>query len=195
MAYILKADLRVNVGQFNHNLQGSEDLTTGRLDSRFSGPTIDPLAEEAAYDPQAAAISSAYVAAFNDYIRRQLKFGEGLTYLPESDAVNNAWEFKHKAPDAPGDSWGANVMPDLATAMKYNPRLKVMLNGGYFDLATPYFAARYEMSHLPIPANLRQNIEFSWYQSGHMVYLHEDSLKQLHDKVAAFITSTYKPVK
>jgi carboxypeptidase C (cathepsin A) len=195
VAYILKADLRVNTGQFNHNLQGSEDLTTGRLDSRFSGPTIDPLAEEAAYDPQAAAISSAYVAAFNDYTRSQLKFGEGLTYLPESDAVNNAWEFKHKAPDAPGDSWGVNVMPDLATAMKFNPRLKVMLNGGYFDLATPYFAARYEMSHLTLPANLRQNIEFSWYQSGHMVYLHEDSLKQLHEKVAAFIASTYKPVK
>jgi carboxypeptidase C (cathepsin A) len=195
VAYILKADLRVNVGQFNHNLQGSEDLTTGRLDSRFSGPTIDPLAEEAAYDPQAAGISSAYTAAFNDYVRRQLKFGEGLTYLPESDAVDNVWEFKHKAPDAPGDSWGANVMPDLATAMKINPRLKVMLNGGYFDLATPYFAARYEMSHLPIPANLRQNIEFSWYQSGHMVYLHEDSLKQLHEKVAAFISTTYKPVK
>jgi carboxypeptidase C (cathepsin A) len=51
------------------------------------------------------------------------------------------------------------------------------------------------MSHLTLPANLRQNIEFSWYQSGHMVYLHEDSLKQLHDKVAAFIASTYKPVK
>ncbi len=195
VAYILKADLRVNTGQFNHNLQGSEDLTTGRLDSRFSGPTIDPLAEEAAYDPQAAAISSAYVAAFNDYTRSQLKFGEGLTYLPESDAVGNAWEFKHKAPDSPGDSWGVNVMPDLATAMKFNPRLKVMLNGGYFDLATPYFAARYEMSHLALPANLRQNIEFSLYQSGHMVYLHEDSLKQLHDKVAAFIASTYKPVK
>ena len=71
VAYILKADLRVNTGQFNHNLQGNEDLTTGRLDSRFSGPTIDPLAEEAAYDPQAAAISSAYVAAFNDYARCQ----------------------------------------------------------------------------------------------------------------------------
>jgi carboxypeptidase C (cathepsin A) len=195
VAYVLKADLRVNVGQFNHNLQGSEDLTTGRLDSRFSGPTIDPLAEEAAYDPQATSIASAYVAAFNDYVRRQLKFGEGLTYLPENRAIGGAWEAKHKAPGAPGDSDGTNVMPDLATAMKYNPRLKVMLNGGYFDLATPYFAARYEMSHLPIQANLRQNIQFSWYKSGHMVYAHEESLKQLHDNVAAFIASTYKPVK
>ncbi len=195
VAYVLKADLRVNVGQFNHNLQGNEDLTTGRLDSRFSGPTIDPLAEEAAYDPQATSIASAYIAAFNDYVRRQLKFGEGLTYLPQTGAIGEAWELKHKAPGGPGDSYGTNVMPDLATAMKYNPRLKVMLNGGYFDLATPYFAARYEMSHLPIQANLRQNIQFAWYKSGHMVYAHEESLKQLHDNVAAFIASTYKPVK
>jgi carboxypeptidase C (cathepsin A) len=195
VAYILKADLRINVGQFNHNLQGSEDLTTGRLDSRFSGPTIDPLAEEAAYDPQATSIASAYVSAFNDYVRRQLKFGEGLTYLPESEAIDNACDMKHRAPGAPEGAFVANVMPDLAVAMKYNPRLKVMLNGGYFDLATPFFAARYEMYHLPIPAKLRQNIEYSWYESGHMVYVHEAALKELHDKVAAFIASTYKPVK
>lgn len=195
VAYILKANLRVNVGEFNHNLQGSDDLTTGRLDSRFSGPTIDPLAEEAAYDPQATAISSAYISGFNDYVRRQLKFGEGLTYLPEVAAVDGAWEAKHKAPGAPEASWGVNVMPDLAAAMKFNPRLKVLLNGGYFDLATPYFAARYEINHLTIPATLRQNIQYAWYQSGHMVYAHEESLKQLHDNVAAFIAATYKPVK
>jgi carboxypeptidase C (cathepsin A) len=195
VAYILKANLRVNVGQFNHNLQGSDDLTTGRLDSRFSGPTIDPLAEEAAYDPQSAAISSAYTAAFNDYTRRQLKFGDGLTYLPEAEAIDGAWENKHKAPGAPEAAFGVNVMPDLAAAMKFNPRLKVMLNGGYFDLATPYFEGRYEMNHLPLPANLQQNIQYAWYMSGHMVYAHEESLKQLHDKVAAFITSTYKPLK
>ena len=193
VAYILKADLRVNVGQFNHNLQGNEDLTTGRLDSRFSGPTIDPLAEEAAYDPQAAAIASAYIAAFNDYVRRQLKYGEDLTYLPEDDAVGGAWEMKHKIPGQPDDGYGVNVLPDLAMAMKYNPRLQVMLNGGYYDLATPYFAAKYEMYHLPIPATLRKNIQFSWYESGHMVYVHENSLKDLHEKVSAFITSTFKP--
>ena len=104
VAYILKADLRVNTGQFNQALQGNEDLTTGRLDSRFSGPTIDPLAEEAAYDPQAAAIASAYISAFNDYVRRQLKFGEGLTYLPQSEAINEAWVLKHKAPGPPANS-------------------------------------------------------------------------------------------
>jgi carboxypeptidase C (cathepsin A) len=81
-------------------------------------------------------------------------------------------------------------MPDLATAMKYNPDLKVMLNGGYFDLATPFYEGIYEMHHLQIPNKLQSNIEYQYYESGHMVYAHQDSLKTLHDAVAAFITKT-----
>jgi carboxypeptidase C (cathepsin A) len=83
-----------------------------------------------------------------------------------------------------------NVMPDLATAMKTDPRLKVYVNGGYYDLATPYFAADYEDHHLPIPASLEGNISYSWYPSGHMVYAHEPSLKSLHDNVVRFIDQT-----
>src|SRR5205814_9497584 len=76
MAYIEKADLRITGGEFEKNLQDESDLTTGRLDSRFSGPTFDPLSKAAEYDPQAAAISSAYVSAFNDYVRKDLNFGQ-----------------------------------------------------------------------------------------------------------------------
>jgi carboxypeptidase C (cathepsin A) len=81
-------------------------------------------------------------------------------------------------------------MPDLAEAMKLNPNLKVQLNAGYFDLATPFFQGVYEMQHLPIPASLVGNIEFRFYDSGHMVYAKESSLKQLHDNVADFISRT-----
>ena len=81
-------------------------------------------------------------------------------------------------------------MIDLASAMKYNPDLKVMLNAGYFDLATPFYEGIYEMQHLPIPAKLQSNIEFKFYESGHMVYAHQASLKELHDNVAAFIVKT-----
>ena len=80
-----------------------------------------------------------------------------------------------------------NVMSDLATAMKYNPQLKVLLNAGYFDLATPFYEGVYEMQHLPIPAELQKNIEYQFYESGHMVYAHEASLKAVHDNVAAFV--------
>jgi carboxypeptidase C (cathepsin A) len=74
--------------------------------------------------------------------------------------------------------------------MKYNPNLKVLLNGGYFDLATPYFEGIYEMHHMQIPAKMQANIEYQYYQSGHMVYAHQESLQQLHDRAAAFIHET-----
>ena len=187
--YIERANLRVNGGEFEKTLLGS-DVTTGRLDTRFAGPTIDPMSKEADYDPQSAAISSAYVSAFNDYVRGVLKFGERKTYKPELD-VDKIWDMLHQPPGAtfkvPGP---VNVMPDLAVAMKQNPNLKVQLNGGYYDLATPYFAAVYELRQLPMQNSLQANIEMHFYTSGHMVYAHEPDLKALHANVAAFIERT-----
>jgi len=188
--YIEKADLRINAGEFEKTLQDDRNMTTGRLDTRFSGPTFDPLSKEAEYDPQSAAISSAYVSAFNDYVRKELKFGENRVYKPEIE-IWRSWDFLHQAPGAPLPlPQATNVMIDLAIAMKYNPDLKVLLNAGYFDLATPFYEGIYEMQHLPIPAKLQNNIEFRFYESGHMVYAHEASLKALHDNVAAFILKT-----
>jgi carboxypeptidase C (cathepsin A) len=189
-AYIAKANLRVSGGEFGKNLQDDTTTTTGRLDSRFSGPTMDPLSKEADYDPQAAAIGSAYVSALNDYIRKELKFGDNRAYRPEIE-LWKSWNYLHQPPGAPFPLMqSTNVMPDLAAAMKYNPNLKVMLNAGYYDLATPFFEGVYEMQHLPIPASLQKNIEFKFYESGHMVYAHEASLKALHDNVADFIRRT-----
>ncbi len=190
VAYVLKADLRINVGMFQQQLRGANDITVGRLDTRFAGPTIDPLGKEADYDPQSSAISSAYVAAFNDYARKTLGYGDGRAYKPEAEVYKD-WNFQHQPPGAPFPVPGAfNVMPDLAVSMKQNPLLKVMVNGGYFDLATPYYEGWYEMHHMPIPTELQGNIEYKYYPSGHMVYAHEDSLKALHDNVADFIRRT-----
>jgi carboxypeptidase C (cathepsin A) len=187
--YIERANLRVNGGEFEKNLLGSE-VTTGRLDTRFAGPTIDPLSKESDYDPQSAAISSAYVSAFNDYVRTTLKFGEHKTYKAGID-VEKLWDVLHQPPGATSKIAGpVNVMPDLAWAMKQNPNLKVQLNGGYYDLATPYFAAKYELRQLPIQASLQNNIDMHFYTSGHMVYAHEPDLKALHANVSAFIERT-----
>ncbi len=190
VSYILKADLRINGGEFEKTLQDKADLTTGRLDTRFSGPTIEPLSKESDYDPHSAAISSAYVSAFNDYVRTTLKYGQGKIFKPGIPTWKT-WDYKHQPPGA-GQALQSttNVMPDLAMAMKYNPSLKVLLNGGYFDLATPYYEGWYEMHHLQIPRDLMGNIEYQYYPSGHMVYAHEQSLKQLHDRVADFIRRT-----
>ena len=187
--YVDRANLRVNGGEFEKTLLGA-DITTGRLDTRFAGPTIDPMSKEPDYDPQSAAISSAYVSAFNEYVRATLKFGDKKTYKPEIDA-GKYWDFLHQPPGATFKIPGSlNVMPDLAVAMKTNPNLKVQLNGGYYDLATPYFAAEYELHQLPIQPALQGNIEMHFYTSGHMVYAHEPDLKALHANVAQFIDKT-----
>ncbi|HEY2685173.1 MAG TPA: hypothetical protein VGI93_16760 [Steroidobacteraceae bacterium] len=193
--YILKADLRIDSGEFRQNLQGDDGMTTGRLDTRFAGPDIDPLNQRASYDPQATALSSAYVSAFNDYARRELHYGEGKQFK-SSIPIFRSWSHLHQLPgeaQAPqASTHGSNVMPDLANALKTNTNLKVQLNAGYFDLATPFFQGVYEMHHLQIPANLQNNIEYKFYESGHMVYAKDDALKALHDNVAGFIRRTSK---
>lgn len=191
--YILKANLRIDGGEFRQNLQNDTGLTTGRLDTRFSGPDIDPLNQRAEYDPQSTALGSAYVSAFNEYARKELRYGDDRDFKHSISAGRN-WNFVHQQPGQNqrfGSSrQGSNVMPDLANAMKTNPNLKVQLNAGYFDLATPFYQGVYEMRHLPIPENLHSNIEFKFYDSGHMVYAKEESLKLLHDNVAGFIRRT-----
>jgi len=190
VSYILKANLRIDGGEFEKTLQDDADTTMGRLDTRFSGPTMDPLSKEADYDPQSAAISSAYVSAFNDYVRKTLKFGQDKMYRPSAE-LWKIWDFKHQPPGAQRPLQQAtNTMPDLATAMKYNPDLRILLTGGYFDLATPFYEGWYEMHQLRIPERLQDHIEYHYYQSGHMVYAHQESLKALHDDTAAFIHST-----
>jgi carboxypeptidase C (cathepsin A) len=188
--YVLRSDLRINGGQFEKELQAGAGLTTGRLDTRFAGPDLDPLAKQSGYDPQSAALSSAYTSAFNDYARSQLGYGQGKVFKPSIN-VFRYWDFKHQPPGAfAAPRAASNVMPDLAMAMKFNPNLKVQLLGGYYDLATPFYQGWYEMHHLPIPENLQANIEYHYYPSGHMVYARTEDLKTMHDDVAAFIRRT-----
>lgn len=184
VSLLLKANLRIDGGVFEKSLQDDQDTTTGRLDTRYSGPTLDPLSRGAEYDPMSASIASAYVATFNDYVRRELKYGGDQTYSLYANFQGHRWAPRRQ------HYGNVNVIGDLATAMKLNPKLKVLLNAGYYDLATPYFAAVFEDRHLPIPVELVKNVDYAFYESGHMVYLQESSLKALHDNVAAFIRKT-----
>ncbi|MDE2294304.1 MAG: peptidase S10 [Gammaproteobacteria bacterium] len=190
VAYLLKSDLRIEYGAFQKELLANQDLTTGTLDTRFTGPTLDPLSRLSQYDPQSAAISSAYVSAFNAYVRERLHYGRGMDYRP-GIPVYGRWDYRHQPPGAPRALIALpNVLPDLAVAMKRNPDLQVMVNSGYFDLSTPYYEGWFELHHLPIPPSLQRNIEYRYYRSGHMIYVHGPARKQLHANVAAFIQRT-----
>ena len=152
--YIERANLRVNGGEFEHTLQIDRGLTTGRLDSRFSGPTMDSL------EP-GGRVRSTICCNFIGLRRSlqrlctqaaQVRPGPDLPvvcrrHLPGLEV--RAQAARRAVSRFPGFP---NVIPDLSAAMKYNPRMHVMLNSGYYDLATPFYTADYEMRHLPIPA-------------------------------------------
>jgi carboxypeptidase C (cathepsin A) len=152
---------------------------------------LDPLAEYAQYDPEIAAISWAYTSALNDYMRSTLHFGGEHHYDYISLSINSQWNLLHTPPGQNAPAYIAtNVLPDLAAAMTINPDLKVMVNAGYFDLATPYYTAAYQMQQLPIAAKLQKNIEYRYYDAGHMIYVVPQALAQLHDNIAQFIRTS-----
>lgn len=188
--YLQKANLRVAEGEFTQELLRQHHETVGRLDARFRGLTLDVLAKEADYDPQSAAISSAYAAGFLDYYYRELKFPRDKTYNISAD-VYRTWDFKHKLPGArfpiPGPT---NTGPDLAHAMTTDPNLQVLVLQGYYDLATPFLATEYMMSHLGLEKPLQPHIEIKYYEAGHMMYIHPPSIEKFRADVVAFIDRT-----
>ncbi len=191
--YLIKANLRVNLPQFMEELQRSRGLTTGRLDARFSGFTYDLLAEYAQSDPQSDAITGAYTAAFNTYLRDELKFSlQDRKYHTISEEAEPAWDWKHKGGENFGFPGSPNVEGDLIQAMLTNPHLQVEVENGLYDLATPFVATEYTMEHLLLPEKLQKNIHLQYYDAGHMMYLHDDDLAKLKANVAAFIDAASK---
>lgn len=182
-----KANLRMSGGQFAALLQTDADITTGRLDSRFEGPALQPLSSEAEYDPFTQSVDSAILAAMNQYSRTELHYGTDLVYKPSAREEGFHWDNAHHGPIGSGWEGTLNVMPDLADAMKKSPHMQVLLMGGYFDLGTLYFGATYEMKHLPMPQSLQANLHYQFFQTGHMVYVKPEALKGVHDTTAAFI--------
>ena len=191
--YLMKADLRVNLAQFNVELARSRGLTTGRYDSRYTMPTYDLLTENAEDDPSFTGVLGAFVAAFNNYEREELKVVQERNYEALNGEVGGSWDWKHRGPQGGGFFPGsANVSGDLIQALMTNPHLHVQVENGFFDMATPFFATEYTMDHLFLPAHLRDNIDLKYYNAGHMMYLHQEDLTKLKSNIAAFIDANTK---
>jgi carboxypeptidase C (cathepsin A) len=191
--YLLKANLRVNLPQFMEELQRSRGLTTGRIDARYTGFTFDLLSEYAEYDPLITSVTGVFTAAFNTYVRDELKFGQDKTYHSISEGVGQNWDWKHESRRRPGSRPGAaSVTGDLIQAMLTNPHLQVEVENGWYDLATPFFATEYTLDHLGLPEKLQKNIQLQYYDAGHMMYLKDEELAKLKAHLAAFIDSASK---
>jgi carboxypeptidase C (cathepsin A) len=189
--YLKAANLRVPEIAFAHELLKSQRKTIGRLDGRFAGPTQDPLQKYADYDPQAAAISAAYTAAFQDYYHSELKFGQGRTYRATNYDIGGLWKWTHKPIDGDGEQPIVNSGVDLAQALVQDANLKVLVLNGYYDLATPFSATEFMMAHLGAPPGTSSRIQMKYYEAGHMMYVHPPALRKMKSDLDAFIDSTH----
>jgi carboxypeptidase C (cathepsin A) len=179
LEFIERCNLRIEIGRFTKELLRDERRTVGRLDSRFKGIDLDAAGERYEYDPSMSAILGPYTATINDYVRRTLKYENDLPYEILTGRVQ-PWKYDQ-------ENRYLNVAETLRKAMTRNPYLKVFVASGYYDFATPYFAADYTFQHLGLDPSLRGGVSFGYYNAGHMMYIHEGELARFKRDIAAFV--------
>lgn len=178
--YIDRANLRIEHLRFCKELLRDEKWTVGRLDSRLQGIDalhVDSLPE---HDPSYTAIMTPYTMLFNQYVREELGYETTDKYETLSFEVNQQWTFSEKGRSMPDTS------EHLRKALAKNPHMRAFVGLGYYDLATPYFAAQYTMNHMNIRPALHANITYADYEAGHMMYIHRESLEKLARDVEVF---------
>lgn len=183
-----KANLRIDEGRFAKELLRERGKVVGRIDSRFTGDSISDIAESSSYDPFFPAVGAAFTATFNDYYREQLGVKTDRKYITSGDLWRR-WDDSHQQPGTGlyGKIPIANTSVDLNHAMIQNPKLRVLVQQGYFDLATPYGATQYFLNHMDLPPELLDNISAEYYPAGHMMYVNPESMKKFSRVLAEFI--------
>ena len=183
-----KANLRIDESRFAKELLRERSMVVGRIDSRFTGDSISDIAESFSYDPFFPAVGPAFTATFNDYYREQLGVKTDRKYITSGNLWRH-WDDSHAQPGTGhyGKIPIANTAVDLNHAMIQNPKLRVLVQQGYYDLATPYGATQYFLDHMDLPDELRDNITAEYYEAGHMMYVHPDSMKKFSRTLAEFI--------
>jgi carboxypeptidase C (cathepsin A) len=176
--FIARANFRVDVARFCKELLRERGRTIGRFDSRLTGADADSAGERPEIDPSYTSVIGVFTGAFNQYVRKELKFESDLRYEILTNRVQ-PWDF--------GTRGGAlNVAPRLAAEVRRNPSLRVFVGSGLFDLATPYFATDYTFDHLGLDAEQHKRISINYYEAGHMMYTHRPSHQKLRADLANF---------
>ena len=180
--YVKDSDLRIPLFRYTKEILRSKNLLVGRMDSRLTGLSIDPINDVASYDPSLSTFIGHFGGALNHYVRSELDFESDLPYEILTGKVH-PWDWGHYK----------NQFVDVATSLRQafcpNPGLRVFVANGYYDGATPFFATEYTFDHMSLPEQLSGNVTMRYYEGGHMMYSNEQSLIKLKKDLADWLSN------
>jgi len=180
--YVERANLRIDPGRFRKELLRDKRLVVGRLDGRFTAVERDAAGENDEFDLSNSALQGPYTALFQDYVKNELKWDTDLHYPTSGNVRPWNWdEFQNGYMD---------MTEPLRSAMSHNPFLKILVNIGYYDMATVMGGAEYNFAHLGYDPTFTDRVSFTYYEAGHMIYIRPSEHKKLKNDIAKFIQGT-----
>jgi carboxypeptidase C (cathepsin A) len=185
--FILKSHLRISPDAFRKHLLNDQAKILGRYDARLKADDPNPATDELSQDPSDSLYGPAYSSAFNDYVRRDLKFETDIPYVE----LGNVWPWNFHVRDQ--DMGYLDVSGRLRDAMLQNPHLRVLVNAGFYDLATPFASVDYTITHMDLGSQISQRITQAYFPSGHMIYHYAPARRQLREDVGTFIQAALAP--
>jgi carboxypeptidase C (cathepsin A) len=178
---VQKANLRVDSEDFLGALLADQSREVGRLDTRVTAPKAPPANPDrpaAANDPALGLGASNVIKSqtIKTYLLKDLNVKTERDYLSLTLDVNFRFKwselFEHQAN---GDQpFYFNSTPYIAAVMKKQPALRLLVVGGYYDLAVPLLAPRYAIVHAGVPP---ERVSFVALAAGHSVF-GDDRLQQ-----------------
>jgi len=185
--YILRSDLRILMHRFQKQLLADKGLSIGRLDGRFMGDEADKLSENPHLgDASSYQISSAYTAALNHYYASSLHIEMDRPYLTSNSKIGSKWRWRTVPEGSYWEPAPVNVSRFLGETMRRNTDMKVLVASGYYDLITPFFDAEYTFARNGI---VKERVTMTYYEAGHMMYVHEPDLIKLSKDIREFLTT------
>ena len=180
--FVLSSNLRVGLDSFLTELLKDQNLVVGRLDGRITGPLTEGSIDNGEADPSNQAFNLLFGDAFNNYVSGELGYQTDRPYIPSSQEVGSSWSFPL------GGGWGGFLCQEqtIFECISKNPYLKIWVLCGYYDGATPFYAAEYTFSHVFLNDELKDNISFTYYESGHMIYMENESFGKFRKDAEAW---------
>jgi carboxypeptidase C (cathepsin A) len=178
--YIEQSNLRWDVSHFTRQLLHDKNETIGRYDGRLAGASSLNVGETSEFDPSSTEITPPFTAAFTNYLRTELGYKTDMYYYPSGGT--QPWDYGVQ--NGFGDTTSL-----LKNALTKNPYMKVLVAAGYYDLATPVYAAEYTFNHMGLNPDMHKRISWAYYQSGHMLYIDAESHTKLRHDIGEFLSS------